>query len=111
MKSGKTPGSAIGSFDAADINFATEWLQTIVLKYKLPPKMLVVHRFTSPMLTNYQKINTCSEVQIIINMDGFGNAALKKSTYYYFIFKQPVQFTGFKIFYKKDKIFKRLLKL
>lgn len=104
MKTGKLPGTAIGSFDAADINFATAWLQTIVLKYKLPPKMLVVHRFTSPMLTNFRNVNTCPEVQIIINMDGFGNAALKKSSYYYFIFKQPVQFTGFKIFYKNDAV-------
>jgi hypothetical protein len=102
MKNGKAPGSCIGSFDAADINFATEWLRSIVQKYKLPPKMLVVHRFTSPMLTNYRNIKTCPEVQIIINMDGFGSAALKKSTYYHFIFKQPVQFTGFKVFYKND---------
>lgn len=102
MKTGKTPGSAIGSFDATDINFATAWLQSIVQKYKLPPKMLVVHRFTSPMLTNYREIKTYPEVQIIINMDGFGNEALKRSTYYHFIFKQPVQFTGFKVFYKND---------
>ncbi len=102
MKTGKVPGSSIGSFDAADINFATECLRSIVQKYKLPPKMLVVHRFTSPMLTNYRDIKTYPEVQIIINMDGFGNAALKKSTYYHFIFKQPVQFTGFKVFYKND---------
>ncbi len=102
MKTGKVPGSSIGSFDAADINFATEWLRSIIQKYKLPAKMLVVHRFTSPMLTNYRKINTCPEVQIIINMDGFGNTALKKSSYYHFIFKQPVQFTGFKVFYKND---------
>lgn len=102
MKTGKVPGSAVGSFDAADINFATEWLQTIVKEYKLPPKMLIAHRFTSAMLTNYREIKTCPEVQIIINMDGFGNAILKKSTYHHFIFKQPVQFTGFKVFYKND---------
>lgn len=102
MKNGKVPGSSIGSFDAADINFVTAWLRSIVQKYKLPPKMLVVHRFTSPMLTNYRNIITYPEVQIIINMDGFGNAALKKSSYYHFIFKQPVQFTGFKVFYKND---------
>ena len=102
MKNSKAPGSSIGSFDAADINFAAIWLRSIVQKYKLPPKMLVVHRFTSPMLTNYQNIFTYPEVQIIINMDGFGNAALKKSSYYHFIFKQPVQFTGFKVFYKND---------
>lgn len=102
MKNGNPPGSSIGSFDATDINFAAEWLRSIVRQFKLPPKMLVVHRFTSPMLTNYRDIKTCPEVQIIIHMDGFGNPLLKKSSYYHFIFKEPVQFTGFKVFYKND---------
>jgi hypothetical protein len=35
-------------------------------------------------------------------MDGFGNKTLKKSTYHDYIFKEPVQFTGFKLFYKND---------
>lgn len=102
MKTGQAPGSAIGSFDAGDINYAAEWLQTLVKKNKLPPKILVVHRFTSAMLTNYAQITTRPEVQIVINMDGFGSMALKKSSYHHFIFKQPVQFTGFKVFYKND---------
>lgn len=102
MKSGKPPGSSIGSFDAADINFAIEWLCSLVVKYNIPPKILVVHRFTSPMLTNYRNIKTHPQVQVVMNMDGFGHAALKKSTYYHFIYKEPVQFAGFKVFYKND---------
>ncbi|QNA46745.1 hypothetical protein H4075_09580 [Lacibacter sediminis] len=104
MKTGRPPGSSIGSFDADDINYASEWLQTLVKKNKLPSKILVVHRFTAPMLTNYTQITTRPEVQIVINMDGFGNVALKKSTYHHFIFKQPVQFAGFKVFYKNDAV-------
>jgi hypothetical protein len=33
-----------------------------------------------------------------MDMDGFG--VLKRSTYKTYIFREPVQFTGFKLFYK-----------
>lgn len=102
MKSGNKPGTSIGAFDAADINYAMSWLANIVKQYQLPPKVLVVHRFTDPMLTNYKNIITRSEVQVVINMDGFGSPTLKKNTYRYSIYRQPVQFTGFKVFYKND---------
>lgn len=102
MKTGKTPGTVIGTMDAADINYATRWLAKIVKENQLPPKILVVHRFTAGMLTNYKKIETKPEVQIVINMDGFGAPVLKQSTYRSFIYREPVQFTGFKLFYKND---------
>ena len=102
MKSGKRPGTSIGTFDADDINYASAWLAKMVKDYQLPPKILVIHRFTEGMLTNYKKIITRPEVQIVIDMDGFGSPVLKKNTYHSFIFKQPIQFAGFKVFYKID---------
>ena len=102
MKTGKRPGSVIGSFDAADINYAVNYLDNIVKKNNLPPKILVVHRFTNPMVTNYKQIKPKPSVQIVMNMDGWGSAAKKISTYTSFISPQPVEFTGFKIFYKND---------
>jgi len=102
MKSGAVPCSEIGSFDAADINLASEYLAKIVRQYHLPPKILVVHRFTKAMVTNYANILTRPEVEIVINMDGFGFPARKIDSYNAWIADQPVQFTGFKLFYKKD---------
>lgn len=102
MKNGQPPGTAIGTFDAADINYAADYLAALVNEYDLPPKILVVHRFTNAMVTNYKKIKTCKEVQLVINMDGFGFPAKKKNTYYHCIYKEPVQFAGFKLFYKND---------
>lgn len=102
MKGGERPGSVIGTFDAADINYASEYLASIVKKYNLPPKILVVHRFTQRMVTNYKNIKLRPEVQIVMDMDGWGPAAKKRSTYYSFIAPQPVQFTGFKLFYHND---------
>jgi len=102
MKNKCKPGNTIGTFDAADINYAAAYLAELVRNNKLTPKILVVHRFTNAMLTHYTSIVLQNEVQLVINMDGFGSEAKKKSTYYYAIFKEPVQFAGFKLFYKWD---------
>ena len=102
MKFGDRPGRVIGTMDAKDVNFVVDYLAALVKKHDLPPKVLVIHRFTKGMLTNYRDIKTCPEVQIVLNMDGFGFAAKKVNTYRNFIAAQPVQFTGFKLFYKND---------
>jgi hypothetical protein len=102
MKEGSVPGKRIGTYDATDINFVSNYLAGIVRKYNLPPKILVVHRFTKRMITNYQDIKLRPEVQIVMDMDGWGGPDLKKDSYKYFISREPVQFTGFKLFYKND---------
>jgi len=102
MKTGKKPGSVIGTYDAADVNYAVNYLSDLVKKNNLPPKILVVHRFTQAMITNHKKIKLNPEVQIVMNMDGWGSAPKKINTYRQFIYPEPVQFTGFKIFYKND---------
>lgn len=102
MKTGATPGTVIGTFDAADINYATGYLAGLVRENNLPPKILIIHRFTGPMVTNYKQIKTLPEVQIVMDMDGWGPPAKKIDTYVGFIYAQPVQFTGFKLFYKND---------
>lgn len=102
MKGGQKPGSVIGSFDAEDINFATAYLSDLVLKYDLPPKVLVIHRFTQGMVKGYKSIRIRPEVQLVVDMDGWGAPARKINTYKQFVFAEPLQFTGFKLFYKND---------
>jgi hypothetical protein len=102
MKEGSVPGKRIGTFDAADINYVSKYLADIVKKYNLPPKIFVVHRFTQKMVTNYQNIKLHPEVQFVMDMDGWGGVQLKKDTYHYITAHEPVQFTGFKLFYKND---------
>ena len=102
MKGGNVPGKKIGTFSAEDINTAIEDLAALVRKYNLPPKILIVHRFTQGMLTNYKEIKKVPEVQVVIDMDGWGDKILKKSTYLHYIYREPVEFTGFKLFYKND---------
>ena len=102
MKAGEVPCSTIGTFDAADINYTINYLAQLVREERLPPKILVVHRFTKAMVTNHKNINVLPEVQIVLNMDGFGYPAKKIDTYKHWIADEPVQFTGFKVFYKND---------
>jgi hypothetical protein len=102
MKDGVHPGKKIGTYDAADINYVSGYLASLVRKYHLPPKILIVHRFTKKMVTNYKQIKLRPEVQLVMNMDGWGEPDLKEGTYRYFIRDEPVQFTGFKLFYKND---------
>ena len=102
MKDGSLPGKKIGTFDAADINYVSQYLADVVKKHNLPPKVFVIHRFTQRMVTNYQNVKLHPEVQVVMHMDGWGPPELKKGTYRNHIYPEPVQFTGFKIFYKND---------
>lgn len=102
MKGTIRPGKVVGTLDAGDINFAANYLAKLVKENDLPPKILVVHRYTGKMVTNYKQIKPLPEVQIIMHMDGWGGGAKKIGTYRNFIYPEPVQFTGFKLFYKND---------
>jgi len=102
MKGGEKPGTVIGSFSSADINYASEYLANLVKKNNLPPKMLVVHRFTQNMLKDYRQVVIRPEVQVVVDMDGWGAPARKINTYRQFVYREPIQFTGFKLFYKND---------
>jgi hypothetical protein len=102
IQSGKLPGSKIGTYDAADINYVSGFLQGLVKKYNLPPKVFIVHRFTRKMVTNAKQIAVHPEVQVVMNMDGWGAPWLKRASYKDYIVKEPVQFTGFKLFYHND---------
>lgn len=100
--SGYAPGKYIGTLDAKDINWAINYLTQLVIKNNLPPKILMIHRFTMDMVTNYKQIKPTPQVQFVMDMDGWGGQARKTNTYQLAVQGEPVQFTGFKLFYKND---------
>ena len=102
MHGGTPPGRVIGTMSAEDINWAAQYLAKIVRDNNLPPKILVIHRFTEEMVTGYKRIEPLPEVQIVVQMDGWGFAAKKINTYNVVVYPEPVQFAGLKIFYKND---------
>ena len=102
MKDGSNPGKRVGTYDARDINWVQDQLADLVRRKNLPPKVLVVHRYTRPMVTNSRNIRFDPNVQVVMHMDGWGTPPVKISSYRSYIQSEPVQFAGFKIFYKND---------
>ncbi len=103
MARGLRPGQRIGSADAEDVNVAVKELATIVADRGLPPKILIVHRFTDAMLRRYRRVRLDPRVQIVMVMDGYGSPSAKRKIYEREIAREPVQFAGLKLFYKNDK--------
>lgn len=101
-REGVAPGKKIGTLTSKEINYVIDQLSKLVAEKNLPPKVLVIHRFTRPMVRSYKQINLDPRVQVVLHMDGWGAPWLKFDSYKDYIVDEPVQFTGFKLFYKND---------
>jgi hypothetical protein len=96
------PGKIIGTMRAAEINSAIDILEQIIRDKHLPPKVLIVHQFTLNMLPSKMQIRPSDLMDIVLDMDGFGDRTLKLSTYRAVLRQGPLAWTGFKLFYKQD---------
>jgi hypothetical protein len=96
------PGQEIGSTDAATINEVSRYLSTIVRRYDLPQKLLVVHRFTGDMIQAEHDLERHPGVALVVNVDGFGDQPNKISKYNEFTRDLRRRFNGFKLFYEED---------
>jgi hypothetical protein len=101
-REGLRPSSKIGTMMASDVNYVIRTLDKLVADKKIPPKILVVHRFTSKMVPDAENIRPTSRVQVVMHMDGWGPPWLKFDSYRDYIVNHPVQYTGFKLFYHND---------
>jgi hypothetical protein len=99
---GVPTGKRIGQFDAADINWVTDQLRQLVVDKTLPPKVLGVHRFRKAMVSNASKLVHDPHVQIVMDMDGWGPPWMKFESYRDYIDLEPVEYSGFKIFFHND---------
>jgi hypothetical protein len=103
MRRGLRPGQRIGSSDAEDVNVAIGMLAELVERERLPPKLLLVHRFTDEMLRRHDKIRLDPRVQVVVVMDGFGPPHSKRHVYRREVTREPVEHAGIKLFYKNDQ--------
>ena len=103
MTADQLPGRVIGSHSGEDVNVAMDILSELVATENLPPKLLLVHRFTVDMLTDHEKMKTDPRVQVVVVMDGFGPPEVKLGTYDRVIRGHNFPHTGFKLFYQQDK--------
>jgi hypothetical protein len=101
-KEGVVPGRKIGQFDAKDVNWVSNQLRQLAIEKNLPPKVLVVHRFRTEMVSHASQIVVDPHVQIVMDMDGWGPPWMKFESYRDYIDLEPVEFTGFKLFFHND---------
>jgi hypothetical protein len=96
-------GGRIGSVDGAEVNETIDYLDDVIERYDLPPKMLVVHQFTPAMVTDKETIRGTSNVHVVFQMDGFGTLPLKISSWDIMVADLPAgASTGWKNFYDED---------
>jgi hypothetical protein len=98
----QVPGQEIGSTDAATINEVSRYLSSVVRRYDLPQKLLVVHRFTGDMIEAEHDLERHPGVALVVNVDGFGDQPNKISKYNEFTRDLHRRFNGFKLFYEED---------
>lgn len=96
------PGKRIGAMYADEVNDAIGVLEYLQARHQLPPKVLIVHQFTTGMLPDKEKIWSSSAVDVVLAADGFGSPALKRHTYATVLRQRPLAFSGFKLFYIQD---------
>ena len=83
------------------VNATSAWLSQLVAKHDLPEKLLVIHQFTDDMVPE-QQLKPREGLATVLNVDGFGNQAVKKAKYKDFTRQAPDAFHGFKLFYEED---------
>ncbi len=97
-------GGFIGTVDGAEVNESIEYLDGVIRRHNLPPKMLVVHQFTDSMVTNKAIIRGTPNVQVVFQMDGFGTLQLKLGSWDRMVANLPAgALTGWKNFYDEDR--------
>lgn len=103
MHGGQVPGEAIGYTTAGEVNRVTRYLQRLIDRRNLPEKLVVIHQFTPDMVRKKRNLRDRPGLDIVLNSDGFGTPAAKRSKYRQLAprFRSPFH-RGFKLFYKED---------
>ena len=102
MWRGQTPGRQIGHTVAYEVNYAINFLDSIVREKGLPPKVLIVHQFTLNMLPDKENIGDSPVVDLVLDMDGFGAQWLKLDSYRMVMDQRQLEYAGIKLFYDQD---------
>lgn len=82
LEPGQQPGAQIGAVDAEEINRVIDWLADLTRDTGGPQKLLILHQFSTAMITNRDKIDTSRpELAIALHADGHGTPDLKLETW------------------------------
>lgn len=101
MEPWQVPGAVVGSSSAWTINQVMNWLDDLIVEHDLPPKVVIVHQFSDHMITNRADLDPPDNVQLLLQMDGWGSPGLKIANYDRLQAASPI-LNGFKVFYGYD---------
>lgn len=98
------PGRYIGHIYAEDLNNAQELINNYIVKNNLEKKQLIIHMFHKKMLRDKDKVKKYKNIDLIYNIDGHGDPAVKIKIYnsLYNKEQEKIAESGFKIFYHAD---------
>lgn len=96
------PGTVIGSLGATDVNRVQAYLAELVRDEGIPPKALVLHQFNGIMLLDPAGYDDVPEVEVVIDMDGFGGPAIKTKHYDLFALAEYSEVPAIKLFFDWD---------
>lgn len=98
------PGRFIGHIFAKDLNAAQYLINNYIIENNLKNKDLIVHMFNHRMLRKKEAVKKYKNVNLIYNIDGHGDPAVKIKLYNNLYTKNEMKLakSGFKIFYHAD---------
>jgi hypothetical protein len=85
------------------VNAVQAYLAALVRARGLPPKLLVLHQFVEPMLSHPEQYAAYREVELTIDMDGYGTVGGKLKHYQSFALAPYAERAAIKLFYDWDQ--------
>ena len=102
MGPGQVPGRTLGSVGAGELNAVSAYLDGIVRRHALPPKLMLVHQFTQRMIRGRERIRQRPGVAVTLSVDGIGSRRAKEEAYRRLTRADDGLFDAFKLFYHED---------
>ena len=99
---GVAPGELIGRLEAEQVNAVQAYLGGVVRAEGLPPKILALHQFLNSMLRDRDAYADVPEVELTIDMDGFGLDRDKLTKYDIYALQPAAERSAMKLFFDWD---------
>lgn len=96
------PLQTLGRITGDEVNEVQEAVRRIVEEHDLPPKMVVVHQFMDDTMVDGEAIERIDGVDLVLNMDAWGDVAAKKHMYEHFAAKPWAHNRSYNVFLRLD---------
>ncbi len=96
------PGRVVGHVTAAEVNEVIDYLASLVRRYDLPQKLLVIHQFTPFMIEDRHTLHIVPEVAVTFDIDGVGKPTAKIANYQDLARGPSGSHQGIKLYYTRD---------